>query len=636
MSTSRWPAALAVPTAFGGVLRLAHLAALAARDPLFGRPVIDAQFHAAEASRILRQGLLLPGEGAFYKGPLLSYVYALLFAMFGEGPGVVAMRVLNVALGTFAVFLVARIARRLGGDAAAWLAGGVAALYGTAIYYDATLLQPPLIAVLVLAAADRFVAARERENPLVELLAGGAFLALLTVTRGEGLLVAAGLGLWAALVARRGAWPGVAAARAAALVLVPVVLLVAPVTLRNVLVAHDPVLVSWNGGINLFMGNDPGFDQTSGNWNPDLAWTRLYHAPKQLGLAGGAAHQEFFLRQARAAARAHPGTTLALLGKKAALLLSGYEISNNQRIYEARDRSPVLVPLLWKTPWFAFPFGLAAPWIAWALVRAGAGLRRVAAPLFVIAGTTACVPVLFFDTARYRLPAIVVLLPCAAAACVGLRRERPSRGRAAAAWLAAALAGLVAAVTIPAHATLPPSDTTNLADLAHAAGRYDEELPLRERALREEPSDPYVRMHLADLLLRTGRPADALAQYRAVLDTPGLAADWINAATRSTARALFDLGRFDEAVQWYQRFLAAGPDRPLTGTRPDFHLQGTPPLQACAIRIELARALARAGRTAEAAAACVRAGTDCAESEVLAHDAQDVLRSLSSPGAGGR
>lgn len=636
MSTSRPPAALAVPTALAGALRLAHLVALAARDPLFGRPVIDAQFHAAEALKILRKGILLPGEGAYYKGPLLSYVYALLFAMFGESAGVVAMRVLNVALGTLAVFLVARIARRLGGDAAAWLAGGVAALYGTAIYYDATLLQPPLLAVLMLAAADRFVAARERENPLVELLAGGAFLGLLTVTRGEGLLVAAGVGLWAALVARKGAWPGVAAWRAAALVVVPVVLLVAPVTLRNVFVAHDPVLVSWNGGINLFMGNDPGFDQTSGNWNPDLAWMRLYHAPAQLGLAGGAEHQAFFLRQTRAAALAHPGTTLRLLGEKAALFLSGYEISNNQRLYEARDRSPVLWPLLWTTPWFAFPFGLAAPWIAWSLVRAGAGLRRAAAPLLVIACTTASVPVLFFDTARYRLPAVVVLLPYAAAACVGLRSGVASRARAVAAPALAVLVFACAAATIPAHPTLPPSDTTNLADVAHLEKRTADELALRERAVREEPRNPYVRIRLGDRLLNGGRPAEALVQYRAVLDMPGLAADWTNAATRSTARCLVDLGRLDEAAQWYRRFLAADPDRPLTGTRPDFHLRGTPPLEACAIRIELARALARAGKTSEAAAECVRVGTDCAESEVLAHDAQDVLRGLSSPGAAGR
>ena len=48
--------------------------------------------------------------------------------------------------------------------------------------------------------------------------------------------------------------------RAGWMVLLPATLVIAPVTARNAVLERDPVIVSWNGGINLFMGDDPGFE----------------------------------------------------------------------------------------------------------------------------------------------------------------------------------------------------------------------------------------------------------------------------------------------------------------------------------------------------------------------------------------
>lgn len=187
---------------------------------------------------------------------------------------------------------------------------------------------------------------------------------------------------------------------------------------------------------------------------------------------------------------------------------------------------------------------------------------------------------------------------------------------------------LLAATTIPAHATLPPSDELNLADVADREGRPEEAMVWRRKAVEREPHDPMAQIRLGDALRTGGRPAEAIEHYEAVLSRRDLAADWINAATRSVARCHFALGQYDLAVEWFRKFLAASPDAPWTDGRPDFHLHGAPPLQSCLIRLDLSLSLERAGRKAEAAAEAGRVLTDCVESEELVDRAQKRLQEL--------
>nr|MBP7149804.1 tetratricopeptide repeat protein [Acidobacteriota bacterium] len=576
----RVPLHLGLPVALAAGVRLAHFLFLAARDPLFRHPVVDSLYHAREALAILERGVLLPGSGAFYKGPLYSYILAADFAAFGAAAGVAAGRLFSLLCGCAAVYLAARIAERLGGPRAAMIAGVAFALYGTAVFYDTALLQVSLTVLLLLAAADRLMAAGAGARPERRLACAGALLGLLALARADGLLALAGGAVWAAFAARRGAWPGLGAARALALVVVPAVVVIAPATFRNAVLERDPVLISWNGGINLFMGNDPAFDQASGNWHPDLSWMRLYDAPADLGLARGADHQRFFVRQALGAALEHPARTARILARKALLLFGAYEIANNQRYDEARAHSPVLAVLMFHAGRFSLPFSVAGPLLAAGLVLAAGRLRAPAGPLAALATAWALTPVLFFNTARFRLPAILLLLPLAAAGWAA----RPAAGDRRRAGLAAGAALLVLAVgiaTFPAHPQLPPSEELNLADVADQEGREADALAWRRRAVERDPRDPLARVRLADTLRVNGRCDEALAHYAAVTERDDLAAEWRLAAIRSMARCLAALGRPAQAVDWYERFLAADPDQPRTGTRPDFHLRGVPPLQAC-------------------------------------------------------
>jgi 4-amino-4-deoxy-L-arabinose transferase-like glycosyltransferase len=615
-------APIVVPAASAALLRLLHYVFNLRADPLFFDPVVDARFHANQARTILESGWLLPGTGAFYKGPLYSYVLAPLFSVFGETAGVALGRLLSLALGTVTVACLAWLAGRLAGRLAAWIAGLAAALYGTAIHFDATLLLVPVVTVLLVLAGERLDRARGQARPELPLAVAGALLGLVTITRANGLLVILAAAAWALLLARR-RWEGLPGWRAAALVALPALLVIAPVTARNAVLERDPVLVSWNGGINLFMGNDPAFDQGSGNWNPDLAWMRLYDAPDQMGLTRGSEHQRFFVGQTVARAADEPGWTLAVLARKAGLLFTAYEIPNNRRFEDARARSPVLAVLMADGGPVALPWSLFAPLIAAGLVlAAGRGLRLHEQPLLWLAASWAITPVLFFNTARYRLPAVLLLIPLAAAGWARLAEVRPTAGRAVAAAVVAAAVLLVGAATVPARPALPLSDEIHLAARAERRGDDAEALRWLEEAVARDPSDPFARMRLADHLRTRRRCTKALEHYRAVRARPELAADWHNAAMRSEARCLAALRRDDAAIDLYRRFLAGDPDRPVTEGRPDFHLRGTPPLVACEHRIELAVALDQAGRRAQAVAELGRVIEVCGDAEPIAAEAR--------------
>jgi tetratricopeptide (TPR) repeat protein len=357
---------------------------------------------------------------------------------------------------------------------------------------------------------------------------------------------------------------------------------------------------------------------------------RLYDAPGELGLRRGADHQRFFVRQALAAAADHPATTARLIGRKTLLWLSGYEIANNQRFEDATRHSSLLATLLVQGRSVALPFGLLGPLIGAGLVLLGRRRAAEAAPWLVLAAAWAVTPILFFNTARFRLPAVVLLCAPAAAGWARLPaawREGERRRVALAAALALLLA-VVASATIPDHTQLPPSEELNLADSAAEAGRLDEALAWRRRAVERDPDDVMARIRLADTLRVRGACAEALPHYARVSDRIDVAAEWRLAATRSTARCLAALGRYDEATTTYQRVLDADPDQPRTAGRPDFHLRGVPPLAACRIRLERADALRRGGKRAEAAAEFSAVIASCGEADRLAGQAQSGLRVL--------
>jgi len=208
----------------------------------FDVPLVDGPNYFRMASAIA-SGSLAGGHEVFWQPPLYPYFLALLFVTVGRGMS--SIYVVQGAVGALSCALVYLIGRRLFDRRAALCAGLVAAFYGPLVYFDAQPLIPVLHIVLVLAG-------------LLLLLRGaypgaGVVWGLAATATPNILLAVPAAALW---VRRR------RSGAAMGLFLLGAALPVLAVAARNALVAHDEVLISSNGGINFYVGNNPDYDRT--------------------------------------------------------------------------------------------------------------------------------------------------------------------------------------------------------------------------------------------------------------------------------------------------------------------------------------------------------------------------------------
>ncbi len=365
------------------LIRLVHVLAMRA-SPYFTNPVIDAATY-DDAARAIAAGQGHP-DLIFWQPPGYSYFLALVYAV--AGPGYLAPRIAQALLGASSAVLTAWIGARLFGRRVGLAAGYVVAIYGMLVYYDGELLTPTLTIALQLLAIRLALMAREHPARERWLWAGsGLAIGLASIVTAPSLVIAAVL--------------AVHARRRAGLLLLGTALAIAPVTARNWSRGGELIPISWNAGINLYIGNNPRYDETVGI-RPDLQWKRLALEPQRAGISRVGPASSYFVRKALGWAVSDPIGFARLQGKKLHLLLEGNEIPRNQEIYPARSYSPVLRLLLWKIPSLAVPFGLLLPLGVVGLVVAG----KRAPLLLAIVLTYAAAILAFFITARYRVPLV--------------------------------------------------------------------------------------------------------------------------------------------------------------------------------------------------------------------------------------
>jgi 4-amino-4-deoxy-L-arabinose transferase-like glycosyltransferase len=528
-----WPSA-AVVFVVAFAVRLAHVLALR-ESPYFARPVLDAEtyYWAARA--------LAAGEGwaerVYWQPP--GYPYFLAAVLRVAGPGFLAPRLVQAVLGALTAALTCTLGARVFGRAVGLGAGLVVAFYGLLVYYDAELLAPSL--AICLQTATLWSAARAPDERggrgwLLTGLLGG----LTAVVNAPALVLLPILGIAAR---RRIGW-----------VLLGAILAIAPVTARNWIQGRELVLISSNGGINLYLGNNPRYDETVG-LRPGRDWQALVRAPALQGVTGAGPASRFFTERVSAFAGQDPGGFVRLQVRKIGLLLQGNEIPRNQEIYPTRAWSPVLRALLWKVPGIAFPFGLLLP-----LAVVGLGVAGRRAPVLVasvvLLGLTV---VAFFVTARYRAPLVPLLALFAAAAVRWAVVEASPRARLAAAAVAAAVYLLANVGQGPMPSRMNADAEQGLAHWLESEGRRPEALALYERLAQGAPTSFDAWYGVAQLATALGQPDKAGA---ALTRIRGLQPEFPDTAIL-LARAAIAAGCGPEAEGFAARAVALDGDSDL-------------------------------------------------------------------------
>lgn len=472
----------------GGVALLARLvhAHFVSRTPFFEGPVIDGFSYRSFALQIAHSGDF--GE-AFYQPPLYPTFLAALFRLGLGSAWSVAW--VQAALGALTAILLASAARRLTSAAAArrmgLVTGLACALYGPLVLFDIELLPPCCVDLL-------FAASLELASRSAASVSGDATLGLL------GGLGVVGWPPFAAFI------PGFLALRGArgrrlVLALACAALPVAVTARHNAERGSPGVVVSYNLGINLWLGNAPDWRDT---WRarPGAAFEPELERPDREGATTPDARSRYFMRAVAREARQHPLAVVSRTAEKLYYVLHGRELRRDNDIELLRDASPLLRWLVWEHG-LMFPFGLVAPLALYAFWR-----RRAERRVQILAASAllyALVLAIFFVASRYRLLLALLFLPFAVEQAF---------------WLSRAPRGLVPVAGMLLLLNLPNDFTRSFAASpaerglleAHAlrnAGRLAAADTLAARLVQRFPADPNVQMLRAEQLVSTGACASA-------------------------------------------------------------------------------------------------------------------------------
>jgi len=388
---------------------------------LFQCPAVDARDNYDLAVLFARGCLLAPPDQAYWQPPF--YPAVLAGWMHVVGFGVIRMKLVGFVFGAVNCALVYALGARVFDRRIGLIAGIAAALYGPMVYFDGELLTPTLQTFLILASILLLFRATDRRSLGLFALTGLVF-GFAVITRPDISLFLPVAVFWAFLVLRKQvrAWKLVAAC---GILIVCSVLPIVPLAIRNLGVAHDYVLISSNGGINFWIGNNPNAPKTE-EARPGPAWEEIVRMPlldtPSLTESGQSA---WFVSRVLQFIRTQPGRFAVLEIRKLGQYFTAIERRRNLDLYFYRRYSPFYSMLIWRVGSFAFPFGIMFPLALFGVLRMKWDSRRKLILGLLI--TQCLITVAFFVSARYRMTAIPAFLLFAAYGAVELRAVAKSR-----------------------------------------------------------------------------------------------------------------------------------------------------------------------------------------------------------------
>ena len=577
------------------LLRLIYLVQYRS-NPMFYYPMVDEQWHLNWALDII--GGDFWGKEAYFRGPL--YPYLLSFFLLITGKSIFMARLLQAVIASFSAVMVYLLGRKLFSEKVGIISGFAYAAYGTIIFYEAMFLIPVLFIFLNLLAVYLLLKYEGDYNPKRWLLAG-LIVGLSAVARPNILLLVPFFLIWIywgfrqiKSLGKRLIIPLIYLAG----ILIPVFC----VTARNLSVTGEPVLISSQGGVNLYIGNNPDTEgltmlMPEVKLNESLPWDEFTTATREAAekeaghkLTAGE-ESSFWTKKALKYIWNNPGAFVGITLKKTLYFMLGFENSDQTDIYQSREYSSLLSLLIWKKPIY-FPYGLILPLGLVGMILCWRRRKNLALLYIFIVGYIPTV-VLFLVTARHRLTIIPFLLMFAAYAVLSLwdmyKKKRWNKFTLYTAIFVITLIitnrtyfdigfenvfqthfnlaltyerqGDLASAEKEYRAALkeyPYSATTlnNLGNLLYRTGRFDEAANYFQQAIRSEPDFADAYNNLGLIFEERKDYGNAMQYYqRAVAIDPKLFQAYINIGD-----IYLDQNNFDECEKYYNEALKIAPD----------------------------------------------------------------------------
>jgi 4-amino-4-deoxy-L-arabinose transferase-like glycosyltransferase len=487
-----------------------------ARHSVYWRaPMVDALIYDKLAVQVLREGWLAPYPtvsepyAAYYQPPLYHLFLALVYLVFGHSTFIAS--IVQYVIGSLSCVLTYFIGQAFFSRKIGIIAAVACALTSTQIYYDGRLLPPVLVTALNLTVI--LLLAKQAKSPSAwRLPVIGLLIGLSAVARPDILLFVPVLIVWMLwqrkfmLPRRFMVWTLV--------FLACIVLPIGLVTLRNVVVGRDFAVISWNGGVNFYIGNHPNMEATLAV-RPGLRWETLMHLPQiRAGLVRHSDWNSWFYKTAFSLMWKHKKRTLLNFVRKFLWVWHGPEIQRNEDEYYLRRVSPLYAALLWRKGKFGFPFGVIAPLALLGMVISW-HRRNDLFPLYGYIATQVLMLVAFFPCTRYRAPMVPVLLIFGASAfleLVQLIRGRRIGELVPLVCMLTAFAFLPSMYPPRFQGTPSQIEAENCRLLAsgyYLEGDYDRAIRVCKKGLELEPDSPELHKWLLDAYKEQGDYSNA-------------------------------------------------------------------------------------------------------------------------------
>ena len=547
-------------------VRLLHLWQLKS-TPFFDTLLGDANGYDQWAQRLA--GGDWAGSEVFYQAPLYPYFLGSVYAVVGRD--LLIVRIIQAAIGSASCVLLGLAGERLFSRKVGLAAGLALALWAPAIFFD-SLLQKSVLDMFFMCLTLWLVSGiRDQGSGIGVWIALGCSLALLSLTRENGLLLVLVVAIWTATasavaepdIEKRRLKPSLSRLKPSlSRQLLPFVaglaLVFTPVVIRNYSVDGGFYLTTSQFGSNFYIGNNAGADGTYasirfGRGSPE--YERIDATEVAEEAAGRSLSpsevSSFWTGRALAFITSQPGQWIKLTGRKILLLFNRSEMIDTEAQDSYAEFSLPLRILGWVTH-----FGILVPLAAIGLIATWPDRRRLWI-IHALALTYAASVVMFYVFARYRFPLVPFLLLFASAGALALPallRERTGSRRLV---VATAVVAIVIFVNFPVlNSTLMEAITeNNLGTALMDQKRYDASIAHLRRAIELKPDYAPAHNNLGAALRAAGRLDEAIAQYREALE---LKADFAG-ASYNLANALLEQGKTADSVESFRRAIAANP-----------------------------------------------------------------------------
>jgi len=375
------------------------------KNPFFENPITDSLWHDQWGWQIAMGNDYL-GNIAFFRAPFYPYFLALIYFLFGHNYFI--PRLIQIIIASLSCLLIFLIGKYYFNKKVGFAAAAIAVLYGPFIYYDCELLITTLFTFLTLLTVYLIIIAINKKKWW--WFFPGISLGLAAIARPTILILVPGvIILW--LLHREKLDMKITVCSFFA----GMIIMIAPITVRNYIAEKDFVLISSQGGINYFIGNNPlsdgktakapSMDKPPTGVQDHIWYSSVKVAEREMGkpLKSSEVSNYWFSRGIGYLFKS-PFQFLQLQLKKCYYYINAFEIESNLSIYQNRKYSLIFRILVWIFG-IAFPFGLVFPLSILGMFWYRKRWRDVYLLYYIIIFYSLSV-VIFFVTSRFRIPVV--------------------------------------------------------------------------------------------------------------------------------------------------------------------------------------------------------------------------------------